>query len=80
MEEMGCDLNAPISHIINSNINGLTLRNVTTNLYSDNVGLMQTVFLAPVLKWAVASLISVPLCFLLAYYVLLRVPVLKKIL
>jgi hypothetical protein len=45
-----------------------------------NVGLMQTVFLAPVLKWAVASLISVPLCFLLAYYVLLRVPVLKKIL
>ena len=42
--------------------------------------LMQTVFLAPVLKWAVASLISVPLCFLLAYYVLLRVPVLKKIL
>jgi len=31
-------LNAPISHIINSNINGLTLRNVTTNLYSDKCG------------------------------------------
>lgn len=42
--------------------------------------LMQTIFLAPVLKWAIASAISVPLCFLLAYYVLLRVPVLKKIL
>lgn len=41
---------------------------------------MQMLIIAPVLKWAMASLISVPLCFLLAYYVLLRVPVLNKIL
>ncbi len=34
----------------------------------------------PAVKWALASVISVPLCFFLAYYVLLRVPLLKKIL
>ncbi|MEN6319989.1 MAG: acyltransferase family protein, partial [Syntrophaceae bacterium] len=41
---------------------------------------MQILVIAPALKWTMASLISVPLCFLLAYYVLLRVPVLNKIL
>ena len=41
---------------------------------------MQTLVLVPVFKWTMASLICVPLCFLLAYYVLLRVPVLNKIL
>ncbi|MEN6318069.1 MAG: acyltransferase family protein [Syntrophaceae bacterium] len=41
---------------------------------------MQMLVIAPVLKWAMASLICVPLCFLLAYHVLLRVPVLNKIL
>ncbi|OPY00028.1 MAG: Glucans biosynthesis protein C [Syntrophorhabdus sp. PtaB.Bin047] len=41
---------------------------------------MQVLVAAPVLKWAIASLICVPLCFLLAYHVLLRVPVLNRIL
>jgi len=41
---------------------------------------LQTLVVAPVIKWAIAGLVSVPLCFLLAYHVLLRVPVLKRIL
>lgn len=41
---------------------------------------MQMLTIAPVFKWAMASIICVPLCFLLAYHVLLRVPVLNKIL
>jgi len=41
---------------------------------------MQMLVFAPVLKWAMASLICVPLCFLLAYHILLRVPVLNRIL
>jgi surface polysaccharide O-acyltransferase-like enzyme len=41
---------------------------------------MQMLTIAPVLKWAIAGLISVPLCFLLAYHVLLRIPVLNRIL
>jgi glucans biosynthesis protein C len=41
---------------------------------------MQTLAILPVFKWATASLISVPLCFLLAYYFLLRAPLLNKIL
>ncbi len=41
---------------------------------------LQSLVVAPVIKWAIAGLVSVPLCFLLAYHVLLRVPVLKRIL
>ncbi len=41
---------------------------------------LQMLVVAPVLKWAIAGLICVPLCFLLAYRVLLRVPVLNRIL
>ncbi len=41
---------------------------------------MQMLVTAPIVKWAIASLICVPLCFLLAHHVLLRVPVLNKIL
>ena len=41
---------------------------------------IQMLFIAPVFKWAMTSLICIPLCFLLAYHVLLRVPVLNKIL
>jgi glucan biosynthesis protein C len=40
---------------------------------------MRSIELAPPLKWLMASFISVPLCFLIAYYVLIRIPVLKKI-
>jgi peptidoglycan/LPS O-acetylase OafA/YrhL len=41
---------------------------------------MEPLVFAPGLKWAAASLISVPLCFLSAYYIFFRVPVLNKIL
>ncbi len=41
---------------------------------------IQALVFAPVPKWAVASIISVPVCFFLGYRVLLKVPVLKKIL
>ena len=41
---------------------------------------VQMLLIAPVFKWAMTSLICIPLCFLLAYHVLLRVPVLNKIL
>lgn len=34
----------------------------------------------PVLKWALAGMISIPLCFLIAYYILLRIPLLNRIL
>jgi glucans biosynthesis protein C len=42
--------------------------------------LMKNVLAGPVVKWAIAGVISVPACFLLAHYVLLRVPFLKRIL
>lgn len=41
---------------------------------------MHMLIIAPVLKWAIAGVISVPPCFLLAYHVLLRIPVLNRIL
>lgn len=34
----------------------------------------------PVAKWAVSSLVCVPLCFAVGYYVLLRIPLLKRLL
>jgi hypothetical protein len=42
--------------------------------------LMTTLDMLPVFKWALAGLISIPLCFLIAYYILLRIPLLNKIL
>ena len=42
--------------------------------------LMTTLDILPVFKWALAGLISIPLCFLIAYYILLRIPLLNKIL
>ena len=41
---------------------------------------MRALIFAPVFKWLIASAICVPVCFLLAYRVLLRIPVLNKIL
>ncbi len=41
---------------------------------------LQTLVVAPVIKWVIAGAICVPLCFLLSYHVLIRVPVLKRIL
>ena len=41
---------------------------------------MQALLILPVAKWVIASIISVPLCFFLAYRVLLRIPLLNKIL
>jgi hypothetical protein len=41
---------------------------------------MQTLDMQPVFKWAIAGVISIPLCFLIGYYILLRIPLLKKIL
>jgi len=42
--------------------------------------LMTPLYMMPVFKWALAGLISIPLCFLIAYYILLRIPLLNKIL
>jgi surface polysaccharide O-acyltransferase-like enzyme len=42
--------------------------------------LMGPLDIMPVLKWALAVAISVPLCFLIAHYILLRIPLLNKIL
>jgi hypothetical protein len=42
--------------------------------------LMGPLNIMPVLKWALAAVISVPLCFLIGYYILLRIPLLNKIL
>jgi glucans biosynthesis protein C len=42
--------------------------------------LMQAIAFAPVAKWAMASIIAVQVCFFLGYRVLLKVPVLNKIL
>lgn len=42
--------------------------------------MMTTLAMPPVFKWALAGVISIPLCFLIAYYILLRIPLLKKIL
>ena len=42
--------------------------------------LMTTLDMLPVFKWALAGLISIPLCFLIAYYILLRIPLLNRIL
>jgi hypothetical protein len=36
--------------------------------------------LVPVAKWAIASIIAVPACFFLGYRVLLRIPLLNRIL
>jgi hypothetical protein len=41
---------------------------------------MQALDMQPVFKWAIAGVISIPLCFLIGYYILLRIPLLKKIL
>jgi hypothetical protein len=41
---------------------------------------MQALDMQPVFKWAMAGVISIPLCFLIGYYILLRIPLLKKIL
>lgn len=42
--------------------------------------LMGPLNIMPVLKWALAGVISIPLCFLIGYYILLRIPLLNKIL
>lgn len=42
--------------------------------------LMEPINMMPVLKWALAGVISIPLCFLIGYYLLIRVPLLNKIL
>lgn len=42
--------------------------------------LMTPLNLMPVAKWALASVICVPLCFAIGYYFLIRIPLLKKIL
>lgn len=42
--------------------------------------IMRGMAAGPVVKWAIAGLLSIPVCFYLAYYVLLRTPVLKRIL
>jgi len=42
--------------------------------------MMTTLDMPPAFKWALAGLISIPLCFLIAYYILLRIPLLNKIL
>ncbi|HOW56751.1 MAG TPA: acyltransferase family protein [Smithellaceae bacterium] len=42
--------------------------------------MMTNLDMLPVFKWALAGLISIPLCFLVAYYILLRIPLLNKIL
>ncbi len=41
---------------------------------------MQALLILPVAKWVIASVISVPLCFVLAYFVFLKIPILKRIL
>jgi hypothetical protein len=41
---------------------------------------IQAIVFVPVAKWAVASVVAVPVCFFLAYRVLLKVPVLNRIL
>jgi hypothetical protein len=41
---------------------------------------MQALLILPVAKWVIASIISLPLCFFLAYRVFLRIPLLNKIL
>ncbi|MCX5855551.1 MAG: acyltransferase family protein [Deltaproteobacteria bacterium] len=42
--------------------------------------LMGPLNIMPVLKWALAVIISIPLCFLIGYYILLRIPLLNRIL
>lgn len=41
---------------------------------------MQAILFVAVAKWAIASVVCVPLCFFLAYRVLLKIPLLKRIL
>jgi hypothetical protein len=41
---------------------------------------LQPLMFMPFIKWIIAGMISIPLCFAIAYYVLLKIPVLNKIL